>query len=542
MRAPAPAPDRIATLRQAYALLQADRFAEAQQALARLPHDAQDLEAALLRGLAAGAQAQTEPAATLLARVARARPAHAHPARDLVAVLRRTGRGPDAEPVLRALLAADPADPRLHGLLAEWLYEQGRPEEAIAPLEAWLRLAPAAFEAHSLLGAVLADLGRMAEAAARFRHAIALAPGNATGWANLGVTLKTEGRFDESLAAHREAVQRRPQDTTIRLNHAIALLRAGRLAQGWAEFEARLATPGHTTLPPARLLPTLATLRGGIAGRTVLVTHEEGFGDTLQFVRYVPLLLARGARVLLSVPRELARLLRAMPDAPGLEVIAGDAQWLPHYDWHCPVLSLPRAFGTTLETVPAALPYLRADPALVHAWGPRLPPRAGVSPGQGLRVGLAWAGQARTWQTGFAAIDRRRSTTLASLAPLFDVPGLCLVSLQKGGPPPEPPPGRTLCDPMPGVTDFADTAAIIAGLDVVVSVDTAVVHLAGALGKPVLLLDRYDSCWRWLSHRTDSPWYPRLQVFRQQRMGDWPEVVGRVARTLQKEAGRRVLF
>ncbi len=189
------------------------------------------------------------------------------------------------------------------------------------------------------------------------------------------------------------------------------------------------------------------------------------------------------------------------------------------------MLSLPRAFGTTLATIPAAVPYLHADPALVRAWAARLPR------GPGLRVGLAWAGQARGWQTGFSAIDRRRSTTLASLAPLGRVPGVQLVSLQLGAIGPVPP-GMSLHDPMPGVADFADTAAIIASLDLVVSVDTAVVHLAGALGCPVVLLDRYDACWRWLG-RDESPWYPRLTAVRQERAGDWEAVVARVAALLE---------
>jgi hypothetical protein len=277
------------------------------------------------------------------------------------------------------------------------------------------------------------------------------------------------------------------------------------------------------------LLPDLATLPD-LAGQTVLLTHEAGYGDTLQFCRYVPLLAARGARIALAVPVALQRLLAAQ--GWGIEMVPAGAAW-PHHDWHCPMMSLPRAFGTTLAAVPAASPYLAADPALVATWAARLPG------GPGLRVGLVWAGQARPWLPGFSTVDRRRSTSLAQFAPFAAVAGARFISLQAGASASEarnPPPGLALHDPMPEVADFADTAAIIANLDLVVSVDTSVTHLAGALGKPVFLLDRYDNCWRWMSGRDDSPWYPTLRIFRQARIGDWAPVMQQVAAALTEFA------
>jgi hypothetical protein len=193
------------------------------------------------------------------------------------------------------------------------------------------------------------------------------------------------------------------------------------------------------------------------------------------------------------------------------------------------MMSLPRVFGTTLETVPADIPYLTADPALVASWGARLPS------GPGLRVGLVWAGQARPWLPGFAMVDARRSTGLAPFGPFGAIEGVRFVSLQADAPAVEArgvPSGLALYDPMPEVADFADTAAIIANLDMVVSVDTSVAHLAGALGKPVFLLDRYDNCWRWLSGRSDSPWYPTLRIFRQAKIGDWAPVMQQAAAAL----------
>jgi hypothetical protein len=261
----------------------------------------------------------------------------------------------------------------------------------------------------------------------------------------------------------------------------------------------------------------------------VLVVQEEGLGDTLQFLRYLPLLAERGARVAVAVPPELTRLIRTVPGV--IDVPAGDAP-VPKHDFHCSFNGLPRAFETTLETIPCAVPYLAADPALVTRWARRLPAI------QALRVGLAWAGQARPWLPGFVGVDQRRSTDLATLAPLAAVSGVRFVSLQKGGAAPEartPADALDLLDVMAEVRDFADTAAIVANLDLVISVDTSVVHLAGAMGKPVFLLDRYDNCWRWLSGRDDSPWYPSLRIFRQSRPGEWAPVIARVAAALARQ-------
>jgi len=219
-----------------------------------------------------------------------------------------------------------------------------------------------------------------------------------------------------------------------------------------------------------------------------------------------------------SVPAPLLRIMRTVP---GVAEVYGPDDTLPPYHDYCPFFSLPRAFETTPGTIPAPIPYLRADPVLIETWRTRLP-------AAGLRVGLVWAGQARPMLPGFAILDGRRSMALATLAPLVAVPGVVFISLQHG---PEaaqarmPPPGMTLFDPMPEVTDFSDTAAIIANLDLVISVDTSVVHLAGAMGKPVFLLDRYDHCWRWLSGRVDSPWYPAMRIFRQTGIGEWNSVL-----------------
>jgi thioredoxin-like negative regulator of GroEL len=523
-----------AWLHAAFEHLQKHRFAAAAALAGSLVAAApDDLRAGLVLALALAAQGLPGKAAPLLQRISRARPEYGHPCRDLRALL------PDQPALLDTQFAAcrafDPLDPRLALAYADFLHDSGRPEAAAELLVGLPRDQPGLAVAHNRLGIALSDLGEPEAAIAEFRAAIDCAPAAAAPWANLGQTLRHQGEFDAALAAHDAALARNPSDARIRLNRAVALLAAGRLEAAWADFECRQRLSGGPPMPPERLLPSLDP-GPDLTGRTVLVTHEEGFGDTVQFARYLPMLAARGARVLAWVPPELTRLLA---DAPGLAGLVPPDAPPPAFDWHCPFCSLPRAFATTLATIPAQIPYLGADPALAAAWAGRL--AAEGLPAGGLRVGLVWAGQARPWLPGFTVLDRRRSTTLASFAPLGEVPGVRFVSLQKGpaaGQARTPPPGLALFDPMARVSDFADTAAIVANLDVVVSVDTAVVHLAGALGKPVLLLNRYDSCWRWMYGRADSPWYPSLRIFRQSRPGDWTPVMAEAARALSVLADR----
>lgn len=511
--------ERRRRLGNALQCLETERWRRAEaECRALLVHDADDMEGMLLLGLTIAAMGETERAAVVLDRVARARPDHAHPCRDLAAMRPAVSRRLVAEQY-RACLARSPQDSRLRRDFASFLLDHDEPVEALSVLNP----ASDCAATRNLTGIALAELGRFSDAIEAFEHAVAMDPVPSMGWSNLGLMLKIEGRYDAALAAYDQAVARSPKDAHIRVNRAVALLHAGRWTEAWAEYEWRLRLPGHTPLPLERLLPAVDGL-GDLEGVTVLAQHEEGFGDTLQFMRYLPLLAARGARVIAMVPPPLAQLVRRLPGVTG--VVASDAK-PPPYDFHCPFFSLPRAFGSTVGTVPNA-PYVTADPALSAAWAARLPQ-------DGLRVGLVWAGQARPWLTGFTTLDARRSAGLAAFAPLAGVPGLRFVSLQAGAPAQRaqiPPLGMSLCDPMGGVTDFADTAAIIDNLDVVVSVDTAVVHLAGAMGKPVFLLDRYDNCWRWLSNRTDSPWYRSLTIFRQDRLGDWSEPMRRISASL----------
>jgi tetratricopeptide (TPR) repeat protein len=523
---------RAAALGSALGALEAGQMQAAEaQAASWVARNADDVEAMLLLGLAVAGQGDAARAAPLLIRVATARPGFAHPCADLARLL------PDAPGLVaaqfRACRALAPGDVRLGYAYADFLLTIGSAAAAAAVLRALLLAAEGFGPAHNLFGMALLELGDMAAAIAEFRRAAVLTPDEGGVWTNLGMALKVENRFEEAVAAHDRAVACAPDDPRLRLNRAVALLRAGRMAEAWPDYEFRLAARRGLNLPMERLLPAVDGL--DLAGRTVLAWHEEGFGDTLQFGRYLPLLAARGARVLARLPAELLRLFAGMPGVGLLEPGAA----LPPFDWHVPVFSLPRAFATTLESIPADIPYLHVPPMQAAAWGKRL---AEALPRGALRVGLVWGGQARPWLPWFTTLDARRSMALATLAPLAAMPGVALVSLQMGKPAAELrqlPRGMALHDPMGDVTDFADTAAIIANLDVVVSVDTSVVHLAGALGNRVLLLDRYDSCWRWLSGREDSPWYPGLRILRQPVPGDWAPVVRRAVGVLAEMVLRR---
>jgi hypothetical protein len=417
-------------------------------------------------------------------------------------------------------------DARFDRLLsaAATLAEQARGVEAEPLLRLALRLRPGVAVIVNRLGTVLFDHGRVEDALACFQHAAALAPCSAGPWANCGMTLKTLDRFDEAIASYNRAVEIDPSDGQVRLNRAVALLRAGRMVEAWPDYEQRLLIQCHGPWLD-RLLPTLTADGPDLTGRSVLVMHEEGFGDTLQFIRYTELLAARGARVCVAAPPELASVLQTVSGIHS--IIEGNAA-ATGFDYVCPTFSLPRALATDLSTVPCRVPYVSADARLVAHWGTAIRWR---DP-ERLRIGLVWAGQARPWLPGFTALDSRRSAGLASLAPLAALDAE-FVSLQKGAPTNfDSWPGPPLHNPMSDVRNFADTAALIQHLDVVVSVDTAVVHLAGAMGKPVLMIDRYDSCWRWLSGRTDSPWYPTVQIFRQSQPGMWHGVIDAVMREL----------
>jgi tetratricopeptide (TPR) repeat protein len=410
------------------------------------------------------------------------------------------------------------------------LFQQGGEHgAAVAQCEAALQAEPGNASAWNIMGMALLSLGRFDEALKAQSRAAELMPEVAEFHCNRGFALAMLRRFEEAIAEQDIALKQKPELHLAAVNKAIALLTLGRYEEGWPLFEARGLTDPEVMVGG---LPEAKRWRGQpLAGRTLLLHSEQGLGDTVQFCRYAPLLKAMGATVALLAESPLVRL---MQRAPGVDTVIDKALLnIPVYDWHLPLMSLPLAMGTTVATIPAEVPYLRADPERVRAWDTRLGPRRRP------RVGLCWATGHRPDRPDWTAVDQRRDAPLALIEGLKGLEA-DFVSLQKGeraerelkarlaagwnGP--------ALTDVSDGLTDFAETAALIETLDLVISVDTATAHLAGALGKPVWVLLKSDSCWRWLEGREDSPWYPTARLFRQDRPGDWAGTMARVREAL----------
>lgn len=493
-------------------------------------------------------EGRTEEAVAALRRAVRLRPDHGEAWHHLGVALQRM-KDPEAVAALEQAAALMPESATVRLNLGRARFEAVRRDAAAMALRSALALDPVNHGAHELLAAALRDTGREGEGVTVLRRFLRLRPDSANGWQALSLSepgalrslhralvlqpdhrnalsalanrLRDRREVAASLRRHDRAVRLQPANAEALWNRSLTRLLAGDLPGGWEDYEARWGVAGFPTKP--RGLPQPLWTGQDIAGQTVLLHEEQGRGDAIQFVRYAPLVAARGAHVLLEVGADLVSLFRGLP---GVERVVARGEPLPAFDWQCPLLSLPRAFGTRLESIPAAVPYLTADPARAAAWRERLA-------GDGLRVGLVWAGNPH-----FAG-DRERSPGLAALAPLLDVPGCRFFGLQLG-------PGRdelarramppSFTDLAPGIRDFADTAAVMASLDLVVSSCTAPAHLAGALGVPLWVLLSHVPDWRWLLDRADSPWYPSARLFRQPRPGDWAVVAAEVAAALAEVA------
>ena len=409
-------------------------------------------------------------------------------------------------------LALRPDDVELLSNRANTLCELNRPGDALASFDRALARRPNDPDILNNRGNALLQLNRAAEALASYDRALAVRPQDAQTLINRGNALTDLRRPDEALASYERVLVTAPNNAEAHWNKSLTLLAQGDFARGFAEYEWRKRRAGATD---QRDFPQPLWLgEDGIAGKTILLHAEQGYGDTIQFVRYAPLFAARGAKVVLEVQASLKPLLSGLP---GVSVIAGRGEPLPPFDLHCPMMSLPLAFKTALHTVPANVPYLQAPDDRLEKWRARLPA------GKALRVGLAWSGSATHKN------DHNRSIALSRLAPLCANDGVQFVSLQREVREAD----ATALRKLPNVyalgeelRDFADTAAVIALLDLVISVDTGVAHLAGALGRPVWILLPFIG--EWLSDRDDSPWYPSARLFRQPKVDDWESVITRV--------------
>jgi tetratricopeptide (TPR) repeat protein len=513
-----------------------------------------------LLGLACAAQGKWPEAADSFTRAHRLAPGHAEAHFQLGRALAALGRPQEAQASFERALGLDPgsAETRLH--LGTALAEQRRLGEAAARFREALRLRPDHAEAHLRLAAALEGQGQLDEAEAHYRALLGLRPEHADGHNALGILLARQGRQEEALA-HFAAVLRidpgqarahnnlgaglcelgRPAEALAHFERAVELwpdyaeahkslgmlwLLQGDFARGWAEYEWRWRCQDFRP----RAGPQPLWDGGPLGGKTVLLQAEQGIGDTIQFVRYAPLVKQRGGRVLLEGSRSLLPLLRT---CPGVDACVPAGEAAPDFAVHLPLLSLPRVLGTTPATVPARVPYLAAEPDLVQRW------RRELSCLGGLKVGLVWQGSPKN------AADRRRSIPLGQFEPLARVEGVRLVSLQKG-------PGAEQLADVTGrfaVADygsrldvrtgaFQETAAALTNLDLLVSCDTAAAHLAGALAVPVWLALSFAADWRWLLGREDSAWYPTMRLFRQERLGEWGPVFARMAEALRQRVGQ----
>lgn len=429
------------------------------------------------------------------------------------------GDAAQAAPLFEAALKIDPANFDALHLLGLARMEQGLNDEACALIERALLRRPGEPMALCNLGIARRATGDLEAAEKAYRQALASRPEDAALHYNLGNALADLFRFDEAIEAFRHAQRLAPQDPSNYWNEALIHLVRGDLAAGWEGYEW-----GWLNGARDQRYGSNAPLWDGsqaLAGRTILVWAEQGYGDTIQFVRYLPLLAARGATVVLECQRTLGGLMAGLE---GLSQVVVRGEALPAHDFQCPLMSLPRGFGTTLENIPAPAAYLAADPA-------RIARQAASLPAAARRVGLVWSGSTSHQD------DSKRSLALQSLLPMIERArsGTAFICLQKDLRRSDTAAlARLPADFFRGeaMADFADTAALIMNLDLIISVDTAVAHLAAALGKPVWLLVPHKPDWRWLLEREDSPWYPSLRLFRQKQAGDWSEVLTRLTQAL----------
>lgn len=461
----------------------------------------------------------------------------------------RAGRLALAEADYRLWLADHPDDPEALHMLGLALLQQRCAVDAVPFLRQSLTLRPRHLPALNNLGSALASLGRLEEALALFQQAVDRQPDYVAGWSNLGsmhfqaghydaavaayshaLTLSPNlpelhanraraqldaGRTDQAIAGYRRALELRPQSPGLHRDLAFALLLRGDYLEGWRHYEWRWRLPDFSPAPHAWREPRWDGRPA--PAQTLLLHAEQGLGDTLQFIRFAAMAASRVGRVLIACPPAAMRLAQT---AAGVAEVIGQGAALPSFDLQLPLASLPFLFNTTVETLPRSTPYLHADPADVLRWKQRL-----TQLGTGTTIGLAWGGNPANSR------NRQRSLPLSALAPLAQRPGLHLVSLQKG-------PAAAQAAPFPLIDwtdelhDLADTAALMAALDLVISVDTVVAHLAGALARPAWVLLSYAPDWRWMLHRSDSPWYPSMRLFRQPAYGDWPGAVRQLLEAL----------
>jgi len=505
---------------------EAGRLAEAEnlyrQILARNPnHD----DALRLLGIIMMQKGHADQAVDLIRRAIAINPAAAQYHVNLGNALKAAGNIDAGIDAYREALRLQPDYPQAHYNRGVALADKGLFTDAIEAYRRALELKPAYWQAMVNLGVALAETGQTDEAIAIYCAALRVKPGDADAYTNLGNALRGRNRPDEAIAAYEQAIRFKPELAEAHWNLATLLLIRGDFERGQKEFEWRWRWKDFPTRPRPFAQPLWDG--GELNGRTILLWHEQGLGDTIQFIRYAPLVAGRGGRVIVQCPPELARLMKSV--AGIAQVVTGEP--LPPFDVHCPMMSLPLAIATRVESIPANLPYLSIDPILKKQWRKKISLCTGR-----IKVGLVWAGSSTNRK------DALRSISFSQFAPLAKIPNVTFFSLQKGnaaGQCANVPSGMELIDLTGELHDFADTAALVSHLDLVIAVDTAVAHLAGALGKQVWTLIPFGPDWRWLLDREDSPWYPTMRLFRQSKARDWDDVIERVGEAMKICATQR---
>jgi len=428
-----------------------------------------------------------------------------------------------AERAYRAALAREAEHPLALHYLGVVLHQRGRHAEALPLIERSASLVPTEPEFHNNLGLVFAALDDNDRAIDSYGRALDRKPDHATAWNNLGLACQAANRLPEAIASFRRALALTPGFAQAHWNLALALLASGDYAEGWREYEWRLRLPELGGQAPSLTVPRW---KGeDIRGRTLLVTAEQGIGDALQFIRFAARLAERGVRVVVQAPPKLCALLAT---ARGVAATVSPGDPLPAYDGEIPLLSLPHRLGILGDDLAAPVRYLHSDPLWQADVGAELARNGARS----RNIGIAWAGAAHYRN------DARRSMPLALLAPLLSLPGTTWYSLQKG--PAESQAGQVSeargMVPLDPASDFPRDAALVDALDAVVSVDTSIAHLAGALGKPVFVLLPYAPDWRWGITGNRTPWYPTARLFRQPAIGDWASAVASLHAALREAA------
>lgn len=423
--------------------------------------------------------------------------------------LHRAGFVERALECYRNALVVDPAFTEALLNIGSALHDLGSTEDALSTYDTALELNPDWGEALYNRGNVLMSLDRYYEAIESYRRCIELLPGHVEALVTMGTALEALGRYDDALPLYELALTRRPDSAEAHWNRGLALLRKGEFREGWREFEWRWRKKGYTTTQRSWDCPQWD---GRVLnGESILVHAEQAFGDTLQFLRYIPLVAARGATVVVECPEPLVPLVRLVA---GVTSTVSSASCSRAYDYQVPLLSLPLLFETTVDTIPAAVPYLVPPGERVQHWRRRMPEEPSY------KVGLVWAGRKTP--------DPHRTCGFKALWLLAAVQGVTYYSLQLGEDEvagSDLPLGMRFRDLTDEIGDFADTAALVECLDLVITIDTAVAHLAGGMGKPTFVLLPFAADWRWMVDREDSPWYPSMRLFRQKQPYDWQSVM-----------------